>query len=44
VDSCKATLTDSDIENAKQYMDTQNVTLDSAETIFCIWKMNKGVF
>jgi hypothetical protein len=43
VDSCKAMLTDRDIQKAKEYMDTQNVTLDSAKTIFCIWKMNKSI-
>ena len=44
VDSCKATLTDREIEKAEQYMDTQNVTIDSAKTIYSIWKMSKSIF
>lgn len=44
VDSCKATLTDKDIERAKPYMESQHVSLDSAKKILCIWKMNKSIF
>jgi hypothetical protein len=44
VDSCKMKLTDSEISKAEKYMETQNVSLDSAKTIYSIWKMNQFVF
>ena len=44
VDSCSAKLAESDIGQAKEYMKNQNISLDSAKKIYCIWEMNKFPF
>jgi hypothetical protein len=44
VDSCKVKLSDSEISKAGKYMESQNVSLDSAKVIYSIWKMNQFIF